>query len=172
MNSAPPVAGTNRFSLQAFGVVVAGFVVVWVVLDRSATWLDSNMGEAGLLVCALVILTALVVERLLFRTGPRQALRHLGFGRPNVRAILAGLLVVLAMISFYPLFSLVTGAQVSLRDGWMLIALGLFLQHGEPRGRLDALHRPLRGGRAQTGGTHRRQGRRPAVRGRPVRTAR
>lgn len=129
MNSAPPVVA-SRSSLKTFGVVVAGFVVVWVVLDRSATWLGSNMGEAGLLVCALVILTALAVERLLFGTGPRRALRRLGFGRPNARAVLAGLLAALAMASFYPVFSLVTGAQISLRDGWMLIALGLFLQHG------------------------------------------
>jgi hypothetical protein len=124
------VAGANRSSLKAFGVIVSGFVVVWVVLDRSATWLDSNMGEAGVLVCALVILAALVVERLLFGTGPRRALRRLGFGRPNGRAILAGSLVALAMISFYPIFSLITGAQVSLHSGWMLMALGLFLQHG------------------------------------------
>ncbi len=130
MNPAPPVAGANRSSLKAFGVIVSGFVVVWAVLDRSATWLDSNMGEAGVLVCALVILAALAVERLLFGTGSRRALRRLGFGRPNGRAILAGSLVALAMISFYPIFSLATGAPVSLRDGWMLMALGLFLQHG------------------------------------------
>ena len=130
MNPAPSVVGANLSSLKAFGVIVAGFVVVWVVLERSATWLNSNMGETGVLVCALVIVTALAVERLLFETGPRRALRSLGFGRPKVRAILVGLLVTLAMISFYPVFSLVTGAQVSLRDGWVLIALGLFLQHG------------------------------------------
>src|SRR5215210_9312121 len=124
------MAGATRSSLKAFGVIVAGFVVVWVVLERSATWLGSNMGEAGALVCAFVILAALAVERLLFGIGPRRALRSLGFGRPNERAVLVGLLVTLAMISFYPVFSRVTGAQISLRDGWMLMALGQFLQHG------------------------------------------
>ena len=130
MNPAPPMAGATRSSLKAFGVIVAGFVVVWVVLERSATWLGSNMGEAGALVCAFVILAALVVERLLFGIGPRRALRRLGFGHPNGRAVLAGSLVALVMISFYPIFHLITGAQISLRDGWILMALGLFLQHG------------------------------------------
>jgi membrane protease YdiL (CAAX protease family) len=149
VNSAPSGVGTNRSSLKAFGVVVAGFVVIWIVLERSATWLGSNLGEAGLLVCALVIATALAVERLLFGAEPRRALRRLGFGRPNARAILVGLLVTLAVVSFYPVFSLVTGAQVSLRDGWVLMALGLFLQHGIAEEVLfrGYLFRHLRGGR-------------------------
>lgn len=150
MNSAPPVVGAIRPPLKAFGIVVAGFVVIWVVLDRSATWLDSNVGEAGVLVCALVIVTALAVERLLFGKGARRALRRLGFGWPNGRAILVGLLVALAMIAFYPAFSFITGAQVSLRDGWLLMALGLFTQHGIAEETLfrGYLFRHLREGRA------------------------
>lgn len=150
MNSASLVVGAIRPPLKVFGLVVAGFVVIWVVLDRSATWLNSNVGEAGVLVCGLVIVTALAIERLLFRTGALRALRRLGFGRPNRRAFLIGLLVSLVMIGFYPIFSFITGAQVSLRGGWILMALGLFAQHGLAEETLfrGYLFRHLREGRA------------------------
>jgi membrane protease YdiL (CAAX protease family) len=100
------------------------------VFDRTATWLGSTRGAAGLLVCALVFVTTLLVERLLFKTGVRRAAQRLGLGYPDSRAMGLALLISLVLLAFYPLFSLVTGAQVSLRGDWLWLALGLFAQHG------------------------------------------
>jgi membrane protease YdiL (CAAX protease family) len=83
-----------------------------------------------LLVCALVIVATLVVERLLFKTGLRQAARRLGLGYPNPRVMAVALLVCLILLAFFPLFSLVTGAPVTVRSDWLWLVLGLFAQHG------------------------------------------
>jgi membrane protease YdiL (CAAX protease family) len=107
-----------------------GTFLIWLVLDRAAAWLGSLRGEAGLLVCAIVIVTALGVERLLFRTAFRQGAKRLGLGYPNPRVMLVTLGISLLMLTFYPLFSFVTGAPVSLRSDWLWLALGLFAQHG------------------------------------------
>lgn len=116
--------------------MLIGFFAIWLVLDRSASALHSLRGEAGLLVCALVIGSALAVERLVFlshRTllrGARQALRDLGFGRPGAGAMWAGLLVCLLMLAFYPIFSRLIGARLGLRGDWLPLSLGLFAQGG------------------------------------------
>lgn len=116
--------------LRVVSYVIVGTFLIWLVLDRTAAWLGSLRGEAGLLVCALVIVTALGVERLFFKTSGRQAWQRLGLGYPNPRAIFAVLGVSLVMLAFYPLFSIVTGAPVSLREDWLWLAFGLFAQHG------------------------------------------
>ncbi|MCL4302266.1 MAG: CPBP family intramembrane metalloprotease [Anaerolineae bacterium] len=113
-----------------FGAVMGGTFLIFLVLDRSASWLGSLRGEAGLLVCALVIATSLLVERLFFKTRIRQAVQRLGLGYPTPQVIGVTLLASLGLLAFFPLFSLVTGAAVSLRSDWMWLALGLFAQHG------------------------------------------
>jgi membrane protease YdiL (CAAX protease family) len=109
---------------------MVGTCLIWLVLDRTATWLGSLRGEAGLLVCAIVVVTTLVVERLLFKTGLRQAKQQLGLGYPNSRAMWAALLISLILLAFFPLFSLTTGMPISLRSDWLWLAFGLFAQHG------------------------------------------
>lgn len=115
---------------KEFSYVLVGTFLIWLVLDRAAAWLGSLRGEAGLLVCALVVATTLLVERLLFKTGPWQAIQELGLRYPDPRALGVALLVSLGLFVFFPLFSLVTGAQVSLRSDWLWLAFGLFAQHG------------------------------------------
>jgi membrane protease YdiL (CAAX protease family) len=115
---------------QELGYIVVGTFLIWLVFDRAATWLGSLRGEAGLLVCALVIIATLLVERLLFKTGLRQVVERLGLGYPNLRAMRVALLVSLILLAFFPLFSLVSGVQVSLQSDWLWLAFGLFAQHG------------------------------------------
>jgi hypothetical protein len=61
--------GRQQWGRKEFGYVLAGTFLIWLVLDRSAAWLGSLRGEAGLWVCALVIVTTLLVERVLFKTS-------------------------------------------------------------------------------------------------------
>lgn len=110
--------------------LTAGFAIIYLVLDRSATWTNSLYGEYGALICVLVIAAALLVERLLFGRILRQALAALGFGRPTGRGLLAALLASLALLLYFPCFALISGQPLALRDGWPWVALGVFLQGG------------------------------------------
>jgi membrane protease YdiL (CAAX protease family) len=113
-----------------FVKLTVGFAIIYLVLDRSAAWTNSLYGEYGALICALTIAAALLVERLLFGRAPRQALVALGLGRPSRHGLLAGLLVSLALLAYFPILALVSGQPLALREGWLWIALGVLLQGG------------------------------------------
>jgi membrane protease YdiL (CAAX protease family) len=110
--------------------LTAGFAIIYLVLDRSATWTNSLYGEYGLLICTLVLATALLVERWLFGRTPRRALGALGLGRPSGRGLLAALLASLPLLAYFPILALVSGQPLTLRDGWLWIAVGVLLQGG------------------------------------------
>jgi membrane protease YdiL (CAAX protease family) len=129
MTPTASASGQSTSTIE-FVKLTAGFTIIYLVLDRSATWTNSLYGEYGLPICALVIAAALLVERLLFGRMARQALGALGFGRPSRRGLLAALLVSLALLLYFPIFTLVSGQPLTLRDGWPWIALGVFLQGG------------------------------------------
>lgn len=121
----------HRFAhSSAFVKLTVGFALIYLVLDRSATWTNSLFGEYGVLICALVIAAALLVERRLFGIAPRHAFAALGFGWPSLRGLLAALLASLVLLAYLPLFILVTGQPLTLRVGWPWIALGVLLQGG------------------------------------------
>jgi len=129
MTSTTSGIGRAAYS-TGFVKLTAGFAVVYLVLDRSAAWTNSLYGEHGLLICALVIATALLVERLLFARSPSQALVALGFGCPRGRGLLTALLVSLALLIYFPILGLVSGQPLGLRAGWPWIAIGVVLQGG------------------------------------------
>ena len=129
MTSTKPALHRSAYS-RAFVKLAFGFALIYLVLDRSATWTNSLFGEYGVLICGLVIGAALLVERLLFATPPRQAFAALGFGRPSFRGLLAALLASLVLLAYLPIFAGVTGQPLTLRDGWPRIVLGVVLQGG------------------------------------------
>jgi membrane protease YdiL (CAAX protease family) len=115
---------------RALAVFFAGFVLIWLVLDQSATRTGSLYGQAGLFVGAATVATAVAVEVLLFRRPPRRALRELGYGRPAPRALVAALVIGLLLLASLPLLALLTGTSLALRADWWWLAPGLFAQHG------------------------------------------
>lgn len=124
MNRAP------RGHRRKLAVTLAGFLLIWLVLDRSAAWLQSGRGEYGALICALTVGAALLVERLLFGGAALPTLRALGFGRPTPRPLLAGLGVLVTLAVCCPLVSQVGGVPFALRAGWPAMGVGLLLQNG------------------------------------------
>jgi membrane protease YdiL (CAAX protease family) len=129
MSLAPAVAGQPARPTRMVPLTV-GFALIYLVLDRSATWTNSLFGEYGVLICALVIATALLVERWLFARPPKQAFAALGFGHPSAPGMLAALLASIALLAYFPILVLITGAQLTLRDGWLWIVCGVLLQGG------------------------------------------
>lgn len=129
--------------------VAAAFVLVWIVFDRGAVLLGSTRGEAGLVVCALVVVCALLAERVLTRAGPRQAAHALGFVRPTTSALAAAIVLSAALLGFYPLFAVVTGSTITWRPDSAVLAIGLAAQGGVAEEMLfrGFLFRHLRQGR-------------------------
>jgi membrane protease YdiL (CAAX protease family) len=110
--------------------VILAFIILWLLLDRGATALGSFRGEAGIVVCIVVLAAAVVAERLLTGRSPLQALAALGLRLPNARALVWTVVVMAALLCFYPVFGFLTGAPVVIAPGWYLLIPGLFAQGG------------------------------------------
>ena len=123
MNS--PDATARRAPIVPF---LLGFTVLYAVLAVLAE-LDAS-GRYGIGILAAVLLAAVVVEGLLDRTGPTSTLRRLGLGRPDGRAVLIALGLAFLIQGVYPLVSLMTGANFTLKSGWPWLLLGIFAFHG------------------------------------------
>jgi membrane protease YdiL (CAAX protease family) len=108
--------------------VFAGFFAIWLVLDRSAAWLGSYRGEAGMAVLALVLGVAVGVEWAAFRRTPLDALRALGFRWPTARGLLTTLALCAVMLAYYGIAGFL--APLGLVAGWPLLAIGMFAQGG------------------------------------------
>jgi membrane protease YdiL (CAAX protease family) len=115
---------------RALGVFTAGFVLIWLVLDQTASRTGSLYGQAGLAVAAATLAAAVAVEALLFRRRPRPAVRALGYGRPAARAVGVALGLLLLLLALLPAVASLTGARLTLRPDWWWLAPGLFAQHG------------------------------------------
>lgn len=133
-----------------WSLVLIGFLVIYLIFERSAATLHSTLGQAGLLVAILVVGTTLVAERRVSGGTARVALRALGLGWPAGRALRAGVLLSLLLLAFYPALVLLADAPLSLRPGWPWLTLGLFAQGGVAEELLfrGYLFRHLREGRS------------------------
>ncbi|MFN2386917.1 MAG: hypothetical protein ABR576_11650 [Thermoanaerobaculia bacterium] len=92
------------------GLLIAGFLAIFVVFDRAGAALRSGRGERGWILCALVVALAWSLEVVLYRRPAGEAFRALGLRFGSPRAVL--------------------GAPVPLRGDWLTVLPGLFAQHG------------------------------------------
>lgn len=107
-----------------------GFVVLWVVLDRSAALLGSLRGEWGLIVCVVVVPAAIAMECVLSGRTPRDAATALGIRVPRLRALSWTAVLCAALLAFFPLYSAATDSPLTLRADAALLAIGMFAQGG------------------------------------------
>lgn len=106
------------------------FVLLYFAFDRLATALGSMRGEAGWLVCVVIVALALVSERLLTRAPLRSCFFALGLGAPARSALLAAVALSAALLASLPLLATMSGVEPALRGGAGWLALGMFLQGG------------------------------------------
>jgi membrane protease YdiL (CAAX protease family) len=131
-------------------VVLVGFFLLWLLLDRTAAAFASYRGEAGIAVCLIVLAAAIIAEAAIARRSPAEGVRALGLSAPNMRGLLSTLTLCIALLCFYPLFAAFTDATLSLRADWLLLLPGLFAQAGVAEETVfrGFLFRHLRQGRA------------------------
>jgi membrane protease YdiL (CAAX protease family) len=113
-------------------LVLIGSAILFVILNYGLTWLAGILDAtwAALIVTASMLLVALLLERLFFKREAAQGLLALGFDRPNGRAVLVATIIALLMLAFFPVFSLATGAQISLKSDWLWILLAIVTFNG------------------------------------------
>lgn len=107
-------------SRRAIPSILIGCAMMFVMLELGVTWLAALLDQtwAALIVTAIMILVALLFERQAFKHNIVQGLRAIGYGKPNPRAILVAAIIGLILLGFFPIFSLVTGAQITLKADW------------------------------------------------------
>jgi len=117
---------------NTIALILLGSAVMFAFLQLGVTWLAGRMDQtwASLIATAVMLTAALILEKTFFGLNPLEALRNLGYGRWNPRAVLVSLIITLVMLSFFPIFSLITGAQISLLDNWLWILLGAIVLNG------------------------------------------
>ena len=109
---------------------VAGFVALYLVLDRVAAAADSRRGEAGAWVCVVVVLAAAIVERFVSGLAPRTALAAVGLRRPALRGALTALAVAGGLAVALPAIAWATGGTLRWEDDALLVGVGVLLQGG------------------------------------------
>ncbi len=110
--------------------VLAGFLVIWLVLDQSAAFLGSFRGESGLIVCLLVLIVATGIEFIFFGSSPVEALHALGLRTATRRSMVATLALSALLLCFFPLYAGFAGVPFGIRDDWYWLLPGLFAQGG------------------------------------------
>ena len=104
-----------------------GFAVLYAGLAGLAA--ADPTGRWHVVIAAAVLLTAVIVERILYRM-PIGGLLRGWFGRPSARSIVAAAGVSAVVLGVYPLFAVITGSALALRPDWPWVLVGVFAFHG------------------------------------------
>jgi membrane protease YdiL (CAAX protease family) len=124
---APPSAQPHRGTL----LILVGYFVAYAAFEGTGQLTAPyDLAWRQIVIALAGFSAALVIQMLLFRQAPRQALIWLGLGRPTTCSLLVALGLSLLLLAAYPLISWLTGARFALASGWPLLALGIFLMNG------------------------------------------
>jgi membrane protease YdiL (CAAX protease family) len=119
-------------SRRAVPAILIGCAMMFVILELGVPALAARLDQtwAALIVTAIMVLVAVLFERRAFKHSAAEGLRVIGFGRPNPRAVLVAAIIGLVMLAFFPIFSLITGAHITLKPNWLWILVGAIALNG------------------------------------------
>ena len=130
--------------------LVAGLFVVFGLFHGSATILESDRGQRGILIGMLVVAATAMADRFVVRQRREVVGPYLGLGRPRATGlVVAGGVTVLLLISAW-LFVRARGLWPALYPAWVSLLPGLFAQGGIAE---EALFRGYLFGRIRVGRT-------------------
>jgi membrane protease YdiL (CAAX protease family) len=119
-------------SRRAIPSILIGCAMMFVILELGVTFLAARLDQtwAAGIVTTIMVLLAVLFERQAFKHDAAQGLRAIGYGKPNPRAILVAVIIGFIMLAFFPIFSLATGAQITLKANWLWILVGAIALNG------------------------------------------
>lgn len=114
------------------GLVLLGALLLFLILQLGLTWLAPRMDQtwSQLLVAAVMLTVALLLEKLFWGRQPLAALGAMGFVRTNWPTVLIALLISALMLLFFPIFAWQTGASVRLKPDWWWVLIGAVALNG------------------------------------------
>lgn len=112
--------------MTTIGLVLLGCLLLYLILQLGLNWLTPRLDQtwSQLLVATIMLIVALLIEKLFWGRQPLAALRVLGFGRAKWQAILVAVIISVLMLLFFPLFAWATGAHITLKPDWWWIVIG------------------------------------------------
>jgi membrane protease YdiL (CAAX protease family) len=118
--------------LTTTGLVLLGCLLLYLILQAGMMGLASHLDQtwSQLLVGAIMLMVALLLERLFWGRRPLAALGALGFVRTHWRAVLVALLISTIMLLFFPSFAWLTGARIHLKPDWWWVLIGAIALNG------------------------------------------
>lgn len=123
--SASPTSQKDLF------IVFGSFVLIFIAIDQVAAFYASSDLTTGFWAAAAVSLAALfLLEILIFKRSFLEAFRFLGFGKPDKRTFIVTAIIGLITLLFFPIFSIKTGAIISIPDNWLWKLSGIIAIHG------------------------------------------
>lgn len=112
-------------------LVFSGFLLIFIAIDRIAATFGATDLTTGFWAASIAAIAALLLlEILVFKRKLPEALRFLGFGRPDRRTLAVTALIGATTLLFFPVFSWLTGASVSMPDNWLWKLSGIVAIHG------------------------------------------
>jgi len=122
----------NSLSLQKNLLTVFGsFILIFIAIDKVAAFYAPTNLTTGFWAAAIVAVAALVLlEIFLFKRSFPETFQFLGFGKPDKRTFILTVFLGFITLLFFPIFSYITGASVSMPDSWFWKLSGIVAIHG------------------------------------------
>lgn len=118
-------------SQKSLLTVFSVFVLIFIAIDRIAALYASSDLTTGFWAASIAAVGAvLAFEIFVFKRNLPAALQFLGFGRPHGPTLTLTAAIGLLTLLFFPVFSTVTGASVSIPDNWLWKLSGIIAIHG------------------------------------------
>jgi len=120
------------FSLDRNLLIVFGsFVLIFIGIDLVVNFFASSDLTIGYLVAAIMTIVAVVVlEILVFKHNLITAFQYLGFGPPDKKVLATTIIIGSATLLFFPVFSSITGATITMPEQWLWKLFGIVAIHG------------------------------------------
>ncbi len=112
-------------------LIIAGYLLIYGVFELMAKITgDTIKLENAMVISVSVLLSAVIVEMVFFKTRFTEFVTRLGLGRPGKRSIIASIVITVLLLLCYPLITFLTGFQFKLPENWLWLFIGVFLLHG------------------------------------------
>lgn len=110
--------------------LVLGLFLVFGLFHGSATILESDRGQRGILVAALVVTATAAANWFVLRGRGVATLRQLGLTKPRAAGLAGALGIILSLLITALVFMRVTDMTATFYPGWLALLPGLFAQGG------------------------------------------